>query len=160
MKTFFGLYLSADVIDAIRARAPEFSTSMSELVSAFVEEGLQRPAEEITALLAKRPNPRGRLAGKPTKAENAVLAGFDRLLKNSEGAWRFSHWDIAHESGLRPKEAFMALKGLENRKMVTGYAEDKLDAWGRPVRSYWRRIDEKGETIKAPSDPFPIPAKP
>jgi hypothetical protein len=47
--------------------------------------------------------------------------------------------ELASDSGLLLKNAFLALKGLQRRGLVAGLESDRLDRWNRPVESLWRK---------------------
>lgn len=143
MKTNFPLHVEQEFADEIRGHAIRLGVSLSNLFVMLADSGLKRtPPEEMKRWAAVQGPPRGpSLSGAPPKAERTVIAAFERLLKNDEGAWRFSHQEVARESGMTAKAAYMALKALQERGLLVGADSEQVDRWGRPVESFWRRAD-------------------
>lgn len=142
-KSFAGLYLPVETMVALRTRAEGVGVSYSELADLFIRRGLDSmPEDVLRAWAAKRPSTRGRLGGGLTKAERSALDAMGRLVARgtAEGVYRFELAEVANEAGLLRRDAYLALKRLQGRGLVSGADGTEQDRHGRPVSSVWRRV--------------------
>ena len=144
MKMQFGVYVSVSTVEKVRERAAATGAPIGDLADLLMRYGLERVSDEaLRKWVEAKASTRGRLAGGPTQNERRALTALATLVAASDGAWRFSHGEIATKAGLRPTDAYNALQALQARGLVVGVADPSsgLDRWERPVKSYWHRVD-------------------
>lgn len=141
MKTQIGLFISVSTSDELRERAKRSGAPIGDLADLALRFALGKLNDQALAKWASElPSRRGRNAGALGKDERAVLLAFDRLAQREPGASRWSLGTVASEAGLRLTLGFWALKGLQARGLVIGAELEETDRWGRPIRSFWRKV--------------------
>lgn len=153
MKTTFSVLLDVEVRDELRSKAQDYGVTVSDLTAMGLKYALGRITREAAqAYAGAQQSTRGRLSGGLTLAEQAVLAGLEKLKAEPENvsAWRQIAQDIASAAGLRLRDAYPALTRLQSRGMLEyspGFGE--ADKWGRrPQSHWWLPADRKASEAK------------
>jgi hypothetical protein len=143
MKAQLNLYLNQSTIELLREKAHAVTANVGDLADLCIRFAFERmPEDALRKWVASQTSTKGRLRGALTKDQRCVVDAFERIAKRpeNEGAWRFSHENVAREAGLRPAVAYWTLKQLQTRGLTTGTDGEELDRWGRPLKSFWSLI--------------------
>jgi hypothetical protein len=141
MKALQGLYLPLNTSDSLKQRADAVGMNYSDLADLCLRFGLARLSDDALRARVARLKEQKQTQG-PLKTNDAkVLDALPRLLIPTRGvtpSW-FGVEEIATEAGLPIREAYRSLTALRNRGLVRGVFKDKMDKWGRPIESLWRK---------------------
>ncbi len=139
MKIQTGFYLGVSTVEELRKRAQETGAGLSDLTDLLLRLSLAKVTNEaIVAWVASQEVKKGRLGGGMTKHERQVLGAIAALKAKYSPSWQFENSDVAQAAGLKLRESYWALQGLQARGITSGASpNDEVDRWGRPLKSFW-----------------------
>ncbi len=156
MREQLNLRLPDSTIEELRALAGETGIQLADLANLFLRRGVAGANVEALRAWGKAlPNRLGRNGGGLSKDERTVMEALEACYRKAVGTDDANavYWplgQVAAETRLRPTEVYQALQSLKERGLavVMVLEADKIDRWGRPLRSQWGLTDRVPESLR------------